>query len=105
MAYAIIQINGKQYKVSADQEITVDRVPQEVGEKITTADVLLLGDGDTITVGAPLVKGASVVLTVKNHQRGEKIRVAKYKSKSRYRRVQGHRQELSVLTVADIKAK
>lgn len=103
MAYAIIQINGKQYKVSPKEEITVDRVPYEEGEKITITDVLLVSNGETISVGTPAVKNASVVLTVKNHERGEKIRVAKYKSKSRYRRVRGHRQELSVLSIEDIK--
>lgn len=103
MAYAIIQINGKQYKVSPNEEITVDRVPYKEGEKITLTDVLLVSNGDTITVGTPSVKNASVVLTVKNHERGEKIRVAKFKSKSRYRRVKGHRQELSVLSIEDIK--
>jgi large subunit ribosomal protein L21 len=103
MAYAIIQINGKQYKVSPKEEITVDRLPYKEGEKVTHTDVLLVSDGDTITVGTPAVKNASVVFTVKNHERGEKIRVAKFKSKSRYRRVKGHRQELSVLSIEDIK--
>lgn len=103
MAYAIIQINGKQYKVSPKEEITVDRVPYEQGEKVTHTDVLLVSNGDSITVGTPSVKNASVTFTVKTHERGEKIRVAKYKSKSRYRRVKGHRQELSVLSIEDIK--
>ena len=104
MLYAIIQIQGKQFKVTPDQEITVDRMPQAEGEKVTSADVLMIGDGEKVTVGTPLVKGASVVFTIKNHERGDKIRVAKFKSKSRYRRVRGHRQELSVLTINDIKA-
>lgn len=104
MVYAIIQINGKQYKVSPKEELIVDRLPYTEGEKITHADVLLVGDGNTVTVGTPVIKNASVVFTVKNHERGEKIRVAKFKSKSRYRRVRGHRQELSVVTIEDIKA-
>lgn len=103
MVYAIIQIQGKQYKVSPKEELTVDRLPYKEGEKITHADVLLVGDGDTITVGTPIIKNASVIYTVKNHERGDKIRVAKFKSKSRYRRVMGHRQELSVLSIEDIK--
>ena len=101
--YAIIQLNGKQYKVSPKEELVVDRVPFKEGEKVTHTDVLLVSSGDTITVGTPVVKNASVIFTVKNHQRGEKIRVAKYKSKSRYRRVLGHRQEQSVLNIEDIK--
>lgn len=103
MSYAIIQLLGKQYTVSADQEIVVDRLPYEAGEKITHTDVIMVSNGETVTVGTPLVTGASVVFTVKNHERGEKIRVSKFKSKSRYRRVKGHRQELSVLTINDIK--
>lgn len=104
MSYAIIQIAGKQYKVSPKDEIIVDRQDVKEGEKVTTSDVLLVGDGDKVTVGTPLVDKASVVYSVKNHQRGEKIRVATYKSKSRYRRVKGHRQEQSVLTIEEIKA-
>jgi large subunit ribosomal protein L21 len=103
MVYAIIQLNGKQYKVSPKEELTVDRLPYKEGEKITHTDVLLVSNGETITVGTPAVKDAAVVFTVKNHERGEKIRVSKFKSKSRYRRVRGHRQELSVLSIEDIK--
>ncbi|PIR61963.1 MAG: 50S ribosomal protein L21 [Candidatus Pacebacteria bacterium CG_4_10_14_0_8_um_filter_43_12] len=103
MAYAIIQLNGKQYKVSPKDEIIVDRVPQAAGEKVTSGDVLLVCDGDKVNVGTPLVSGASVSYTIKDHQRGKKIRVSKYKSKSRYRRVQGHRQEQSVLVIEAIK--
>lgn len=103
MEYAIIQLNGKQYKVSPQDQIVVDRLPYDEGEKIIHTDVLLVSNGDTITVGTPAVKNASVVFTIKNHERGEKIRVAKFKSKSRYRRVRGHRQELSVLSIEEIK--
>lgn len=103
MAYAIIQLNGKQYKVAPNDELTVDRLPYKEGEKIIHTDVLLVSNGDSITVGTPAVKNASVVFTVKAHQRGEKLRVAKYKSKSRYRRIKGHRQEQSVLSIGDIK--
>lgn len=104
MNYAIIQLAGKQFKVTPDQELVIDRQPQNVGDKITIEDVLLTSDGKTVNVGAPLVKNAKVTLTVKDHVRGEKIRVATYKSKSKYRRVKGHRQEQTVVTVSGISA-
>ncbi|MEX0895976.1 MAG: 50S ribosomal protein L21 [Patescibacteria group bacterium] len=104
MNYAIIQLAGKQFKVSPDQELVIDRQSEKIGDKITVEDVLLTSDGKTVAVGSPLVKNAKVTLTVKDHVRGKKIRVATYKSKSKYRRVKGHRQEQTVVTVNKITA-
>lgn len=104
MTYAIIQLAGKQYKVSPGDTITVSDVPQKTGEEIKITDVLLVADDKKTNVGTPLVKDAVVTAKVQTHQRGEKIRVATYKSKSRYRRVKGHRQEESVLEITNIKA-
>ncbi len=102
MSYAVIQIAGKQYKVSPQDKLVIDRQETEAGEKITVTDVLLVGEGDSTKIGAPLVKGASVVLKVEDHPRAEKIKVFKYKSKSRYRKSRGHRQHLTTLTVESI---
>lgn len=103
MKYAVIQLQGKQYQVSVGETLTVDRLDVEVGQTLDIKDVLLMVDGENVTVGQPLVKDASVQLKVLEHGRGDKIRVFKYKSKSRYRRTLGHRQNLTNLEVIAIK--
>lgn len=102
--YAVIQLLGKQYKVATGDELVVDRVPEEAKKKLEVTDVLLVADGDKITVGQPLVAKAKVTLSVVSHDKGDKIRVAKYKAKSRYRKVKGHRQAQSTLKVEKISA-
>lgn len=102
MKYAVIQIAGKQYRVEPGQELTVNHLDAEEGKNIEVSDVLLTVDGDTVAIGAPLVKGATVTLKVKSHQRADKVRVAKYKAKSRYRRVYGHRQPETTVEVVSI---
>jgi large subunit ribosomal protein L21 len=104
MSYAIIQIAGKQYKVAPQDKLVLDRQPQAEGDKVIVTDVLLVGEGDATIIGTPLVKGAQVVLTVNEHDRADKIRVFKYKSKSRYRKVRGHRQHQTTVTVESITA-
>lgn len=104
MSYAIIQLQGKQYMVRKGDTITVDRLEEEAGKTIKVSDVLMVGDDKKSTVGAPTVKGATVTLKVEDHGKGEKIRVFKYKSKSRYRKTQGHRQLQTTLTVDSISA-
>lgn len=105
MKYAIVSLQGKQHKVTEGEQIQVDRLEQVEADKFTSDQVLLLVDGDKIEVGQPLVGGASIEFRVVENLRGEKIRVAKYKSKSRYRKVRGHRQSLTSLEVVSIKAK
>ncbi len=102
--YAIIQLQGKQVKVSENDTVVVDRVDGAIDSTLTVSEVLLVVDGDKRQVGQPLVTGAKVQLKVLSHGRGEKVRVFKYKSKSRYRRTQGHRQDQSTLSVAKIAA-
>jgi len=102
MKYAVIQIVGKQYRVEAGQELTINTVDAEEGKNIEITDVLLTVDGENVAVGTPLVKGAVVTLKVKTHQKGDKIRVAKYKAKSRYRKVYGHRQPETTVEVVSI---
>lgn len=104
MSYAIIQIAGKQYKVSEGDKITVARLEAEEGETVKISDVLLTSNGTDVTVGEPLVSGAEVSLKVAEHNRAPKIRVVKYKSKSKYRKVTGHKQPQTVVEVIKIKA-
>ena len=101
--YAIIKLSGKQFKVAEGDEFITDRLGQDEGETFSTEEDLLVHDGKKAKVGQPFVKGAEVELKVKAHQRSKKLRVAKYKAKSRYRRVKGHRQPQSVVEIVSIK--
>jgi large subunit ribosomal protein L21 len=100
--YAIIQLEGKQFKVQEGDEIIVDRLAEKEANTFETKDVLLVNKDGESSIGDPLVSGASVSLKVLNHLQGEKIRVATYKSKSRYRKVRGHRQQQTALQVMKI---
>ena len=101
--YAIIQLQGKQHKVYVGETFPVDRLEQEEGTSFDLTDVLMVTNGDDVKVGTPLVEGAVVTLKVLSHGKGEKIRVATYKSKSKTRRVVGHRQYQSTIEVVKIK--
>lgn len=100
--YAVIQLAGKQYRVQEGDTLVVNKLEQEAGGSFTVSDVLLAVNDQDVTVGAPFVSGAKVKFEVVKQQKGEKIRVATYKAKSRYRRVKGHRQHETVLKVVKI---
>jgi large subunit ribosomal protein L21 len=102
MSYAVIQLAGQQHKVKVGDKLEVNSLGEEVGKTLAIADVLLIASDKKVSVGAPTVAGAKVTLKVVDNHKGDKIRVAKYKSKSRYRRVQGHRQVLSTVEVTAI---
>ncbi len=101
MTYAIIKLAGQQHRVSEGDTIVVDR---QDSDSLDVTDVLLVRQDKELKVGSPLVENATVALKKVSDQRGEKIRVFKYKAKSRYRRTQGHRQEQTVLRVEKISA-
>lgn len=100
--YAIIQTGGKQYRVEEGKVITVEKLAQSADQAIEFADVLSVVDGDNMQFGAPFVKGATVKGKVLTQGRGKKIRVFKYKSKSNYRRRQGHRQPFTKVLIESI---
>lgn len=102
--YAIIKVGGRQYRAVEGQYIDVEKLPFEEGEEITIDEVLLTSDGETSTVGTPLVDGASVSATVEQQFRGEKLIVYKYRQRTSYRRKQGHRQYHTRLRINSIKA-
>ncbi len=102
MKYAVIESGGKQFLAREGETIDVDRVPSEVGEKITFEDILLVVDDSKVEVGKPLVKGAKVRATVVSQVKGPKIVVFKYKPKQRYRRKQGHRQRYTRVAIDKI---
>jgi large subunit ribosomal protein L21 len=102
--YAVIETGGKQYRVSPGQTVEVELLPAEPGAIVALDRVLLVSTGEGTLVGRPIVDGASVVATVAREGRGEKILVFKYKSKKRYRRMRGHRQDHTYLLITDIQA-
>lgn len=102
MKYAVVKIGGSQYKVSEGEELVVDRLPQKENESLEFSGVLLLVDDGQVKIGQPIVSGVSVSTKVISHLRGEKIRVARFKAKSRYRKVKGFRAALTKIKVEKI---
>ena len=100
--YAVIKTGGKQYKVAAGDKIKVEQIPSDIGAEITIGQVLAVGSGDQLSVGAPLVSGASVSATVVSHGRRDKVRIFKMRRRKHYRRQQGHRQNYTELFVSRI---
>lgn len=102
--FAIIETGGKQYLVSAGDRIKVEKLDKKEGAKIKFDQVLMVGDGKNVTVGQPLVKGASVEGKVLAQKKGPKITILKYEPKKRYQKKQGHRQPYSEVEIVDIKS-
>jgi large subunit ribosomal protein L21 len=100
--FAVIRTGGKQYKVAADNKITVMALPGEAGEKIVFDEVLALFDGETNHVGAPRVQGASVVGEIIEQTRGPKVIAFKKRRRKNSKRKRGHRQDLTVVRVTEV---
>lgn len=100
--YAVIRTGGKQYKVAANDVITVEKLPGETGAVVQFDEVLMVGGAAASTVGAPLVAGACVTATVLDQVKGDKVIVFKKKRRHNYRRKKGHRQLGTVLRIAGI---
>lgn len=104
MKYAIVQSGGKQYRVSEGSILEVDRLTAEPEKSYQFKDVLMVADNGKVSVGMPTVAGAKVKAVVLAHVRGPKVRVFRYKSKTRYRKTRGHRQQYTRLRVEKITA-
>ncbi|MFH0846983.1 MAG: 50S ribosomal protein L21 [Chloroflexota bacterium] len=100
--YAIVESGGKQYTVEPGKTVDVDQLGLAEGEKIELDRVLLLADGDKVTVGNPLVVGAKVAATVAGERKGQKLIVYRYKAKVRYDKKTGHRQSYTRLAIDSI---
>ena len=100
--YAVIKTGGKQYKVAAGDKIKVEQMPADIGAEVTIDQVLAVGAGDQILVGAPLVSGASVSATVLSNGRHDKVRIFKMRRRKHYQKHQGHRQNYTELFVSRI---
>jgi large subunit ribosomal protein L21 len=102
--FAIIRTGGKQYKVQKDDKILVEKVEGKQGDSVKIDDVLMTGDGKSSKIGSPLLSGVSVAATIVEQTRGPKIIVFKKKRRQNYRRTRGHRQDLTLIQITDIKA-
>ncbi len=102
--YAVVTTGGKQYRVEAGSELVIERLAEEAGASVTFDRVLLIGDGEAVTIGTPTVDGASVSGTVLREELGPKLIIFKFKQKATYRRTRGHRQHLVRVRIDEIKA-
>ena len=100
--YAVVKTGGKQYRVSKNDVITIERLPGEAGDQIVLGDVLMIGDGDNVTVGAPFIAGAGVAGEIVDQTRARKVIVFKKRRRQNYRRKKGHRQHQTQFRVTDI---
>jgi large subunit ribosomal protein L21 len=100
--YALVKTGGKQYRVSKDDTILVERLSAEEGQQIILNDIVMLGDGDKVIIGTPRVDGAGVSATVVRQTRGPKIIIFRRKRRKNHRRTQGHRQDLTLLKINEI---
>ncbi|MGD9018148.1 MAG: 50S ribosomal protein L21 [Desulfobacterales bacterium] len=100
--YAVVKTGGKQYKVQEGDVLRVEKLPGDVGTEITIDQVLLLADGESVSVGTPILAGAAVKAKIVDQDKAKKILVFKYKRRKRYRRKQGHRQPFTAIRIDSI---
>ena len=100
--YAVIKSGGKQYRVESGATLRVEALAAEVGAAVSFEEVLLVGTGDGVKVGAPRVAGALVKATVLGHGRGDKLKIFKLRRRKHYQKTQGHRQNYTEVRIDDI---
>ncbi|HET7650496.1 MAG TPA: 50S ribosomal protein L21 [Gammaproteobacteria bacterium] len=102
--YAVVKTGGKQYRVTAGEKLKIEQIPADIGSEIVLDQVLMVADGDNVSLGNPLVAGAAVNARIIAHGRGEKIRIFKMRRRKHYRKTQGHRQNYTEIEVLGISA-
>ena len=100
--YAVIKTGGKQYRVASGAKLKVETLPAAVGDQVTIDDVLAVGEGETVRIGAPKVDGATVTVTVVSHGLGDKVRIFKMRRRKHFRKSQGHRQAFTEIQITSI---
>ena len=100
--YAVVVTGGKQYRVMQGETLRVELLDVEAGATVTFDQVLLIGNGESVTVGAPTVAGATVSATVKGHGRADKIRIVKFRRRKHHRKQMGHRQHYTEIEITGI---
>jgi large subunit ribosomal protein L21 len=102
--YAVVKTGGKQYRVAAGEKFKVEKLVAEVGSEVVLDQVLMVGEGDNVKVGAPLLTGAAVKATVVSHGLGDKVKIFKMRRRKHYQKHQGHRQAYTELQITGISA-
>lgn len=102
--YAVIKTGGKQYRVSAGETLKIETVAGDVGSAVVLDKVLMVGEGDKVTIGKPLLSGASVKATIVSHGRADKVKIFKMKRRKHYQKHQGHRQNYTEIRIDGISA-
>jgi large subunit ribosomal protein L21 len=100
--YAVIKSGGKQYRVESGAQVRIESLVADVGSAVAFEEVLLVGTGESVKVGAPLVSGAKVKATVMSHGRGDKVKIFKLRRRKHYQKNQGHRQNYTEVRIDDI---
>jgi large subunit ribosomal protein L21 len=102
--YAVVKTGGKQYKVAPGEKLKVEQIPADVGAEVILDQVLLIGEGDSVRLGQPVVAGATVKATVVAHGRHAKVKIFKMRRRKHYQKHQGHRQNYTELRIETIVA-
>ena len=102
--YAVIKTGGKQYRVQAGEKLKIEQIPADVGSQIVLDQVLMVGAGETVTIGTPLLAGAQVSATVLSQGRADKVRIFKMRRRKHYQKRQGHRQNYTEIQIGTITA-
>ena len=102
--YAVIKTGGKQYRVVAGEKLKIEQIPAEVGAEIILDQILMVGEGESVQIGAPLVTGASVKATVLSQGRHDKVTIFKMRRRKHYQKHQGHRQNYTELLIETVNA-
>ncbi len=102
--FAVIKTGGKQYRVSQGDKLRVETIDSDEGESVNLDQILMVGEGEKITIGSPLVSSASVTAKVLSHGRGKKVEIVKFRRRKHYRRQMGHRQNFTELEITGISA-
>jgi large subunit ribosomal protein L21 len=100
--YAVIKTGGKQYRVAPGEKLKVEQIPADVGAEVILDQVLMVGEGESVRLGQPIVAGAAVKATVVAHGRGEKVTIFKMRRRKHYQKHQGHRQGYTELKIESI---
>jgi large subunit ribosomal protein L21 len=100
--YAVIKTGGKQYKVAPGEKLKIEQIPADVGAEVVLDQVLMIGEGDSVRLGQPIVAGATVKAIVVAHGRGDKVTIFKMRRRKHYQKHQGHRQNYTELKIDSI---
>ena len=100
--YAVIVTGGKQYRVTEGETLRVELLSADADSEVRFENVLMVGEGEQVKIGAPYVDGASVTATIKTHGKGDKVMIQKFKRRQGYRRLKGHRQLFTEVQITGI---